>query len=906
MCMLALGVGSNAQITVGSGNTTSSGIPWHSCYGYSYNQMIYTKPMINAAGSITSLTIKSSGTLPTTSTGGTPNTPQGTNNDFKIYIGHTTKSNFASTTDWEPLSNLTLVYDGSLTMPTTSGSDLVINLTTPFAYNNTDNLIIAFDENSPGYACSYTWVANGTQTNMNLYNRSDTVNPDPSAPPTGVRASATPQIILGGLVVTSPPSCVTITAPADAATNVSVTPTISWPAAGGATSYDLAIGTTAGGTDVMPLTDVGNITSYVIPVANALSYNSTYYVTVYPKSGLGSATGCTSNMFTTTATIPCPTVTLPAAAATGVSLTPSFTWNAVTGATSYNITIGTTSGGSDILNAVDVGNVTTWAYTGPALSNNTKYFYTVNALVGATSSASCTVRNFTTLCGVVSAPYIETFASGVIAPCWTAQNPTTTSTSANVNWKFTGNADYGANLANNGRASGTYAWVDASSPYANEHTVELLSPSINLTGLAAPFVSFDWFKNHSASTSTTVSPSTYDNNKLTVDINDGSGWVTIFTSTTNAQVWRTEGIALAASYIGATVQLRFTVDKNVGTNPYFYDDILLDNVEVKETPTCLAPNTLAYSNLTSTGADVTWVAPTTLPAIGYDVYHSSVNTAPTSTTTPQYVGLTTTMQNIPGTPGSVFYVWVRSNCSASSQSTWVGPVTYTIPFPAPANDVCSGAIVLTPGATFAQNAITTTNVGATTDGTTTCQSSRGNNVWYSVVVPASGSLTIETDAAAGSPLTDTVLSVHGGACGSTFTNVSCDDDTGNGNFSKVVLSGQTPGETLYVSIWRYTSNATNLDGQFQISAYDASLSTSEIAQVKNNLTVYPNPFADVLNISDVKNVKSVSVIDIAGRLVKTIEKPNSALQLGELKSGMYMVVLNMNDGSKQTIKAIKK
>ena len=54
-----------------------------------------------------------------------------------------------------------------------------------------------------------------------------------------------------------------------------------------------------------------------------------------------------------------------------------------------------------------------------------------------------------------------------------------------------------------------------------------------------------------------------------------------------------------------------------------------------------------------------------------------------------------------------------------------------------------------------------------------------------------------------------------------------------------------------------------------------------------------------------KNVKSVAVIDIAGRLIKTIEKPSSALQLGELKSGMYIVVLNMNDGSKQTIKAIK-
>ncbi|WP_435523736.1 T9SS type A sorting domain-containing protein [Chryseobacterium indoltheticum] len=72
------------------------------------------------------------------------------------------------------------------------------------------------------------------------------------------------------------------------------------------------------------------------------------------------------------------------------------------------------------------------------------------------------------------------------------------------------------------------------------------------------------------------------------------------------------------------------------------------------------------------------------------------------------------------------------------------------------------------------------------------------------------------------------------------------------------------------------------------------------------MKAYPNPFADVLNISDVSNVKSISVVDISGKLVKTFDKPESTLHLGGLNSGMYLVVLNMKDGSKQTIKAIKK
>ncbi len=95
-------------------------------------------------------------------------------------------------------------------------------------------------------------------------------------------------------------------------------------------------------------------------------------------------------------------------------------------------------------------------------------------------------------------------------------------------------------------------------------------------------------------------------------------------------------------------------------------------------------------------------------------------------------------------------------------------------------------------------------------------------------------------------------------------------------------------------------------GFLSFAELSAALGTGDILTKEKGIKVYPNPFADVLNISDVKNVKSVSVVDIAGRLVKTIDKPSSALQLGDLKSGMYVVILNMNDGSKQTIKAIKK
>ncbi|MFC3157359.1 hypothetical protein ACFOEQ_01620 [Chryseobacterium arachidis] len=163
-------------------------------------------------------------------------------------------------------------------------------------------------------------------------------------------------------------------------------------------------------------------------------------------------------------------------------------------------------------------------------------------------------------CTPVPVPFLQSFSTGALPTCWTSQNPTTTSTNVNVKWKFSGAAGYGA-TGNGGKPSGTFAWVDASSPFDNEHNVELITPQINLTGLTTPYVKFEWFKDHLTALNGTVPVA--ENNELKVAVNNGSGWVQIWSSNTNSPEWRTVGIPLAASYVGATVQLRFTVDKDV-------------------------------------------------------------------------------------------------------------------------------------------------------------------------------------------------------------------------------------------------------------------------------------------------------------------------------------------------------
>ncbi len=95
-----------------------------------------------------------------------------------------------------------------------------------------------------------------------------------------------------------PPNCDSvITTPANNASNANLSGNISWSfATGDPTGYKLTVGTTSGGSDVLPQTDVLNVTTYNV---GALLPSTMYYVTITPYSTNGEATGCTEYIFTT-------------------------------------------------------------------------------------------------------------------------------------------------------------------------------------------------------------------------------------------------------------------------------------------------------------------------------------------------------------------------------------------------------------------------------------------------------------------------------------------------------------------------------------------------------------------------------------------------------------------------------
>src|SRR5690606_13393744 len=120
----------------------------------------------------------------------------------------------------------------------------------------------------------------------------------------------------------------------------------------------------SGGADIVNNLDLGNITSYT-PTAD-LPEDATIYVRVIPYNEAGDAIGCSEEYFTTEKLIEVPNCTqlrVPLNSATPVALNTTIQWDKVLTATGYRISIGTSSGGADIVNNLDLANTISYTPT---------------------------------------------------------------------------------------------------------------------------------------------------------------------------------------------------------------------------------------------------------------------------------------------------------------------------------------------------------------------------------------------------------------------------------------------------------------------------------------------------------------------------------------------------------------
>ena len=151
------------ELVIGDGTYQTSVAPFRNSYCNSWVEAIYPLNEIgNQAFTINSIAYNCA----------TVGVTQMTLSNVYVYIGETTRSEIASSSDWTPESDLTLVY---------SGSDIVIGeeewetfvLDTPYEFSGTKNLVIAVGKASAQYNNAVKWYYVPTDNNSIMYINDD-------------------------------------------------------------------------------------------------------------------------------------------------------------------------------------------------------------------------------------------------------------------------------------------------------------------------------------------------------------------------------------------------------------------------------------------------------------------------------------------------------------------------------------------------------------------------------------------------------------------------------------------------------------------------------------------------------------------------------------------------------------
>jgi len=207
---------------------------------------------------------------------------------------------------------------------------------------------------------------------------------------------------------------------------------LSWSASSGATSYNVYRGTTAGGESGTAIATGISSTAYT---NTGLTNGTTYFYKVAAVNSIGTS-GMSNEASATPATgVP--------AAPTGLTATAGnsqvgLSWSASSGATSYNVYRGTTSGGESGT-AIATGIATT-SYTNTGLTNGTTYFYKVAAVNASGTSGMSNEASATPTSGGggVTVPN-NSFEAPSVGSATYQYNPT------GATWTFAGESGIASN-----------------------------------------------------------------------------------------------------------------------------------------------------------------------------------------------------------------------------------------------------------------------------------------------------------------------------------------------------------------------------------------------------------------------------------------------------------------------------
>ena len=211
--------------------------------------------------------------------------------------------------------------------------------------------------------------------------------------------------VIYSLTATSSPLPPTLLSPTNGLSSQPTALTLTWNTALGATSYGVQVSTSAVFTTTV-LSQAG-ITG-ASKAATGLGNNTTYYWWTNATNSIG--TSLWSSVWSFTTGFGAPTLAAPSNGSTGQSISPTLSWNTVTGATSYNVLVSTsTSFTTTIANQTSL---TGLSASVSGLANGTPYYWEANAMNTGETSAWSNVWSFTTIVAAPGAPTLALPSSG--------------------------------------------------------------------------------------------------------------------------------------------------------------------------------------------------------------------------------------------------------------------------------------------------------------------------------------------------------------------------------------------------------------------------------------------------------------------------------------------------------------
>lgn len=122
----------------------------------------------------------------------------------------------------------------------------------------------------------------------------------------------------------------------------------------------------------------------------------------------------------------------------------------------------------------------------------------------------------------------------------------------------------------------------------------------------------------------------------------------------------------------------------------------------------------------------------------------------------------------------------------------------------------------------------------------------------------------------------------------------------------VVIGSANPG--MYPSYFDYTSIMEAGIGIDNIVVSATNTDVLKVTNLQNSVSkskIYPNPATDLVQIKSDKNISTMSIFDLSGKLMKTVQKQNAA-NVQNLIPGNYVLKINYQDGSSESHQLIKK